>query len=168
MLMSQWGLFIDSLELARRQETLSGRLRLDALPRLADSLFDASGSIDYEVSGETDEGKPFLRVKLTGVLPLTCQRCLGALAFDLCQCGRMILVEPGRPWPEDGETGSLQDEACDAIEASRGLDLVALLEDEILLALPIAPRHRHCEPPQAAASARKDSPFAQLAALRRK
>jgi hypothetical protein len=33
---------------------------LDALPRLAEVLFDATGSLDYEVSGETDGGNAFL------------------------------------------------------------------------------------------------------------
>ncbi|MBV6476049.1 MAG: DUF177 domain-containing protein [Rhodocyclaceae bacterium] len=166
--MSQRGLVIDSLEFARRHETLTGRLGLDVLPRLADSLFDATGSLDYEVTGETDGRNAFLRVKLEGVLSLTCQRCLGALAYDLSQRSRMMLVESGAPWPEDGQQGGLEDEACDAIEASRELDLVPLLEEEILLALPIAPRHERCKPPSAATVSGEASPFAQLAALKRK
>jgi uncharacterized protein len=46
------------------------------------------------------------------------------------------------------------------------LDLTPLLEEEILLALPIAPRHERCEPPAAAAASKEASPFAQLARLK--
>lgn len=158
---------IDSLEFARRQATLSGRLPLSTLRRLTGMLFDASGSIDYEVSGETAGGESILAVKLEGTLPLTCQRCLGAMTFALCVRSRMLLVEPGAQWPEDGQVGGLEDEACDAIEASRELNLAPLLEEEILLALPIAPRHEHCEPPMAATASKEASPFAQLARLKR-
>lgn len=166
MLMSQRGMVIDSLEFARRHGTLSGRLQLNTLPRLAEALFDASGSLDFEVSGETAGGEAFLAVKLEGALPLICQRCLGALAFALSVRSRMMLVEPGAAWPDDGQVGGLEDEACDAIEASRELDLAPLLEEEILLALPIAPRHEHCEPPVATTVSKEASPFAQLARIK--
>lgn len=158
---------IDSLEFARRHGTLSGRLQLGTLPRLAEVLFDASGSLEYEVSGEAAGGEAFLSVKLDGQLLLTCQRCLGALEFRLSVRNRMMLIEPGSPWPDDGQVGGLEDEACDAIEASRELDLAPLLEEEVLLALPIAPRHERCEPPVAATASKEASPFAQLARLKR-
>lgn len=157
---------IDSLEFARRHETLSGRLQLSTLPRLAEVLFDASGSLDFEVSGETAGGDAFLAVKLEGALPLICQRCLGALVFALSVNSRMMLVGPGSPWPDDGQVGGLEDEACDAIEASGDLELAPLLEEEILLALPIAPRHEHCEPPVATTASIEASPFAKLARIK--
>jgi uncharacterized protein len=165
--MSQRGLVIDSLEFARRHESIFGRLQLGTLPRLAEVLSDASGSLDYEVSGETAGGEAFLTVKLDGSLSLVCQRCLGPLAFALSVRSRMMLVEPGTPWPEDGQIGGLEDETCDAIEVSRELDLAPLLEEEILLALPIAPRHEHCKPPVAKTASEEASPFAQLARLKR-
>ncbi len=165
--MSQRGMVIDSLEFARQHRSLSGRLRLDNLPRLAGVLFDPSGSLDYEVSGETAGGVAFLSLKLDGALMLTCQRCLEALEFALSARSRMMLVEPGMPWPEDDQVGGLEDEACDAIEASRELDLAPLLEEEILLALPIAPRHERCEPPLKSTATKKASPFAQLARFKR-
>ena len=158
---------IDSLEFARRFGTLSGRLQLNTLQRLTEVLFDASGSLNYEVSGETAGGEAFLSLKLEGPLRLTCQRCLGALEFALSVRSRVMLVEPGSPWPDDSQVGGLEDDASDAIEASREMDIAPLLEEEILLALPIAPRHEQCEPPVAATALKEASPFAQLARLKR-
>ena len=54
----------------------------------------------------------------------------------------------------------------DAIELDGELDVLALVEDEILLALPIAPRHQVCDAPQPEGGTSKESPFAALASLR--
>lgn len=159
---------IDSLEFASRREIASGRLLLVALPRMNELLVaEEFGGIDFEVSGESSGGQTFLVVKLEGRLPLVCQRCLGAVHFDLSVRSRMLLVEPGTNWPEDGEPGGLDDESCDAIEASRELDLVPLLEEEVLLALPIVPRHEACELPATQQPSHEASPFARLAGLKR-
>ena len=165
--MSQRGTVIDGLEFARRQGVLSGHLRLDALPRLAEVLFDVSGGIDYVVSGASEGGIASLSLQLRGPLRLICQRCLGALDYALDAQGRLMLIEPGAPWPSDHERGGLEDETCDAIEASREMDLLPLIEEEILLALPLAPRHELCQPPAAKHDPVNPSPFAQLAKLKR-
>lgn len=158
---------IDSLEFARRHGTMSGHLPLESFSRLGDVLFDSAGSMHYEVVGEAVGGEVFLVLKLDGPIRLTCQRCLGALGFALSVCTRIRLVEPGLPWPGDDQVGGLEDEGCDAIEASHELDLVNLFEEEILLALPISPKHDNCEPPEAVAASLESSPFAQLARLKR-
>ena len=62
--MSQLGLVIDSLEFAQRNGALSGRLRLNALPRLAEVLFDITGDLAYVVSGETAGERTFLVLML--------------------------------------------------------------------------------------------------------
>lgn len=165
--MSQRGMVIDGLEFARRQGVLSGHLRLDALPRLAEVLFDVSGGLDYVVSGASDGGIASLSLQLRGPLRLICQRCLGALDFALNVRGRLMLIEPGAHWPSDDELGGLEDETCDAVEASREMDLAPMLEEEILLALPLAPRHEDCKPPAAKLASVSPSPFAQLAKLKR-
>lgn len=158
---------IDSLEFARRHGALSGCLQLGNLPRLGEVLFDSSGSLNFAVSGETVGREAFLVLELDGAMLLTCQRCLGALEFALSVASRVMLVESGLPWPADDQGGGLEDVACDAIEASRELDLAPLLEEEILLALPISPRHVRCAPPGATVTSKEGSPFAQLARLKR-
>lgn len=167
--MSHQGMVIDSLEFARRQGRLSGRLQLSTLPRLAGVLFDASGSLCYTISGETVGKNAFLNLKLDAPLLLICQRCLCGMEFSFSVCSRVMLVDDGVPWPDDDQVGGLEDEACDAIEASRQLDLIPLIEDEVLLAVPIAPRHEICEPPVAEATKEVNaaSPFARLICLKR-
>jgi uncharacterized protein len=47
------------------------------------------------------------------------------------------------------------------------MDVLALVEDEIVLAVPIAPRHESCDAPRPSDGVKKESPFAALAKLRK-
>lgn len=165
--MSQQGMVIDSLEFARQGGMLSGRLEFRQLTRLSDVLFDTDGGLDFAVAGEMTAKavgeEHSLAVSVDGMLHLICQRCLGMLEHPVHIRSRLILMEPGAPWPDE----SLEDESGDAIEAGRELNILPLLEEEILLALPIAPRHAECEAPGNPAAAEEISPFAGLARLKR-
>lgn len=167
MLMSQQGMVIDSLEFSRQHMALSGLLELRRLPRLSDVVVDTDGSLDFTVAGEVAVkavGEEYsLALSVDGMLKLICQRCLGVLEHPLRIRSRLILVRPGEPWPDE----ALDDDTGDAIEAGRELDLQPLLEEEILLALPIAPRHPGCEAPGNPVAAGKTTPFAKLAQLKR-
>lgn len=161
--MSQQGMVIDSLEFARQHGIRSGSLGLGALPRLTEVLFDTDGSLDFAVAGEVAGDEAFLALSVDGMLHLVCQRCLGALDFPVRIRSRLMLVKPGKPWPDD----ALEDDACDAIEATRELGVAPLLEEEILLALPVAPRHAECTAPGFPSAGEKPSPFAKLVGIRR-
>ena len=61
----------------------------------------------------------------------------------------------------------LEDDTRDFLVAQKELDVVALVEDEIILALPSAPRHDDCALPDSNTRGTKVSPFAALAALKK-
>ena len=73
------------------------------------------------------------------------------------------LVRPGQAIPES----ELENDEFDAIEATPDMDVVALVEDEIVLAVPFAPRHEQCEAPRPTGGVEKKSPFAALAGFRK-
>ena len=157
---------IDSLEFARTGQTLRGSLPLAGLSRLKDSLADARGSVEFEVRGGEDaRRRPVLTVAIQGTLRLQCQRCLEALDHPLRVLNTLLLITGS-----GAAAGELDDENGEWIEASRELDLVTLVEDEILLSLPYAPRHEEgtCRPLRtAAADSAATAAFAALAALKR-
>lgn len=161
---------IDSLEFARSHDELRGSVAVASLGRLEDVLFDRSGEVGYVLRGTHDgRNRPLIGVELDGALNLRCQRCLGRLEFPLVVDNALRLVLPGEtPDPEELE----DPEAPDVIEAQAALDVHALVEDEILLALPFAPRHAEgaCGGPlqtnEDMTAAREPSAFAQLAALK--
>lgn len=137
---------------------------LDELPRLAELLTTTAGSLSVRLEGWRDEqGKSWLQLDIAGEPVLCCQRCLGGMKYPLAIRSRLQLIAPGADWPDD----DLEDDSADAIAADAELNVLSLVEDEVLLALPIAPRHEQCESPSASASGNGSSPFAALADLKK-
>lgn len=157
---------IDSLEFAQTGQSLRGDLPIPGLTRLRDSLADVLGKIEFVVNGGLDgRRRPTLSVEVSGVLHLQCQRCLGVLDYPLRISSTLLLVSPSGAAAED-----LEAEDAEWIEASTTLDVTELVEDEILLSLPYAPRHVDdgCQRgPIAAPENAKVLAFAKLAALKR-
>ena len=157
-------ILIDSLEFAHERRRLSGILPVGSLSRLADMLADDADSLSWVVSGEHDaDHKPFLVIEVAGELQLKCQRCLGALQHGLRIRSRLQLVPKGAAWPDE----NLEDDRVDPIEALANQSVLDLLEDEVLLALPIAPRHGTCLTPGYDDGSAVVSPFATLAKLKK-
>jgi uncharacterized protein len=158
------GTVIDCLEFARSGGVLDRSVGLGELPRLADLLTTTAGVLSVRLEGWRDEqGKSWLQLDIAGEPVLRCQRCLGGVKFPLSIRSRLQLIAPGEDWPDD----DLVDDDADAIEAEAALAVLPLIEDEVLLALPIAPRHEQCEAPSANASVPGSSPFAALVALKK-
>jgi uncharacterized protein len=154
---------IDSPDFARHAGSLHGSVSVARLTRLADQLVDQAGSLVFELHGvRDDEGKSFLTLRVTGSLMLRCQRCLSAMPYEVAIDSKLLLVAPGEQWPEE----ELEDDRMDAIEASRELAVLALVEDEVLLALPVVPRHERCGLPVTTETQSRPSPFAALAKLK--
>jgi uncharacterized protein len=157
------GTVIECLEFARIGGVLERSVGLDELPRLADLLATKAGFLSVRIEGWRDaEGKSWLLLNITGEPLLCCQRCLGGVSFSLGISSRLRLIAQGEAWPDD----DLADDSADAIAAEPALAVLSLVEDEVLLALPIAPRHEQCEAPAAGAEGNGSSPFAALIALK--
>jgi uncharacterized protein len=160
---------IDSLEFAQAEQSIAGSVPVASLKRLEDVLFDTEGAVSYEVrGGRNARNRPQLELRITGRLHLQCQRCLGLLNYAVDVTNILLLVPRGTQADDDLE----DPEAPDAIEANPELDVAGVIEDEVLLSLPLAPRH----PEGACASrieralgeaAQPQTAFAKLAGLKR-
>ena len=158
-------LVIDPAKFARGRNELRGDLQAAHLPRVVPELFDGEGGVGYAVSGfVTAKGEPALRLELNGRLALRCERCLNRLDFAL-DTRRVIVLAQGLD--EFTPVGD-EDETIDTIPAVARLDLRALLEDEVLLSLPMAPRHAEgeCRAQTTQQDVPAPSPFAVLANLK--
>lgn len=143
---------------------MSGKVPVAALERLADVLAEPAGELTWSLAGSSDSrGRSILLLTVSGALKLGCQRCLKPLEFAVASDSRLLLVKAGTEWPDD----EMEDDGYDAVESSDAMDVLALVEDEVLLALPIAPRHTDCELPGAASKEQEPSPFAALAQLKK-
>lgn len=155
--------------------TLAGARPAAQLPRLAASVLatDApAAAVDWRVTGElrpVTGGAPEVWLNLSAATRVTlqCQRCLQPMpqALEVDRWFRFAASED--------EAARLDEESeDDVLVESRRFDLFELIEDELILALPIVPRHDACPAPMAtpaepAAEEARPNPFAALAALRR-
>lgn len=134
----------------------------------------AENALFWSVRSElkTDQlGLPQVWIHLTVdvSLPLTCQRCLGPV-------DERIQIERDFRFVETEVQAELEDDESleDVLVASQDFDLAGLIEDEILLDLPLVPRHEVCpvDVKLAVADAdfeqqqEKPHPFAALASLK--
>ena len=155
---------INSLEFSRNAKVLRGKIAAADLQRLRDYLHSADGVIEYELGGAVDpEGKSLLHLVIKGKLYLKCQRCLEALEHDVDLVSDLLLIENQQEFPEITE----ENEAVDCILAQAEMDVLALLEEDIILKLPISPRHGTCSVTGHAGGEVSPSVFAPLAALKK-
>lgn len=130
---------VDPRRFCRDSQSWEMQSDVSAFPRLAGEF--TQGALFCRVAGETDpRGGMTLRLTIVGEVELTCQRCLGGMphAFRNERC-----LQLARSETELERLDALPD--SDAILAGDVLDLVDLIEDEVLLSLPLAAMHAEGE-----------------------
>ncbi|BBI99604.1 hypothetical protein FGKAn22_12970 [Ferrigenium kumadai] len=157
--------FIDTLDFARNGKEISAEVPVAEMPRLLDELENPQGILSYTVRGGLDkQGNPFLDIGIAGQCQLRCQRCLSAMDYPVRLDARLMLRDQAALDELDDE-----EEECDSILAETHMDVLNLLEEEILLSLPIAPRHESgvCQAADGENAPKEEkSPFAVLAKLK--
>lgn len=129
----------DAFKLAAQGGKLDGRLDARTLEAVEDQLAEGAGAVPiaWSVTGRRSAaGRPALAIGLDGVVPLVCQRCLGRVDWPVAQRTEVLLAR------DEAELKRLDDELEDEVVLAQGpLDAERLVEDELVLALPFAPRH---------------------------
>jgi uncharacterized protein len=141
---------LDVRRFARDQARLEGVLTLSQLERLREDAFgvdaDALDAIQVrwaargiwrELQGGAAQTR--LQLSVSTSIPLQCQRCLEA-ATETLEVDREFLFVSNEATAERLDEESEED----VLVASKTFDLLELIEDELLMALPIVPRHEQC------------------------
>lgn len=161
-------LVIDAFEFCRRHEQREGSLPISELERLSQEVSDTAPVLSWKVQGKTEAREaPRLLLTIAGQVQLPCQRCLQPLEFSIDVVSTLVLAR------DDAEADQLEEmleeEDVDVVVGAPSMDLIQLIEDDALLALPYAPRHATCPPhPEAVQvkNERLDSPFKVLERLK--
>jgi uncharacterized protein len=156
---------VDSLDFARSGKQLGGEAGIANLDRLHDRLASTDGVVQYELTGYTDgQGKPRLHCRVRGTLNLICQRCLQPMEWKVNLDSDLVLVT------SESELVDAEDdpEAPDRLLARKDMNVRELVEDELLLGLPLAPKHPEgqCLSTASREQGGELSPFATLAKLK--
>jgi uncharacterized protein len=166
---------LDVKAFATNQSTLSGEVDLHSMPRLrSDCAEEIAGKATWSAQGELRQASDghdaaWMHLQAKTEVPLTCQRCLKTVM-------QTLEVDRSFRFVKDEATAEDQDDESeeDLLVVSKDFDLLALVEDELLMALPLVPMHAGCqsehEPTSkddsAADKDAKPNPFAVLATMR--
>lgn len=165
--------------LAASGEPLVGVMPLQKLERLAQESIGLQPGlmVNWQAAaelrvGSTGQPDTWLHLEANTTVPMTCQRCMGAVQtpLQIDQWYRFVASE---------EIAMAEDDASeeDLLVMAPQFDLLALLEDELLMALPLVPMHEVCPvAPLLSASdlggdvdeEARPHPFAALAQLKKK
>ena len=167
---------LDVKAFAKGGGQLAGSWPLSSFGRLADMVAAGDGgvvqtAVRWEAQGEETPvrrgaAEVWLQLQAEAALPLVCQRCLTAYPHAMAVHARILFVADEQTAAEIDA-----DAEFDVLVFSKELDLHDLVEDELLLDLPLVPRHEVCpaalvtpaaEEPEAA----REHPFAALAGLK--
>lgn len=145
---------LDVTAFTEAQATLSGAWPLERLARLDGSGQPAAARsaapVTWQVTGEcrrvtAGPSERRLLIRADTTVWLTCQRCLEPMATPLQVDTRVRFVrgeDEAEKLDEQGEE--------DVMALPRQLDLAELIEDELILALPLVPMHAACSVPAGA------------------
>lgn len=170
---------LDVQSFARASAELAGCEPLASYPRLLEAAQAAAGQLQgrevrWQARGEA-RAEPgggvqvWVHLRAQAVLPLVCQRCLepAEVALEVDRAFRFVATE--------AQAEALDEEIEeDVLVLARDFDLRTLVEDELLMALPLVPRHAACPvPPRLSAQdadfdavGQRPNPFAALAGLK--
>ncbi|WP_416547951.1 YceD family protein [Limnohabitans sp. DCL3] len=168
---------LDLLAFARDAGHLQGEGVLADWPRLASEQYGAAlaaGAVVWQLQGRTvsPSGGPdqiWLDLRASVQLPMQCQRCLTPVLSTL-EAERSF-----RFVADEATAAALDDEAEeDILVISRDFDALSLVEDELILSLPLVPLHDVCPEtvpmsavdPEFEVAAERPNPFGVLASLK--
>ena len=169
---------LDARKIFARDAVVQGRWPVSRMQRLSGLLADDSGEVEVDLRFQVDEQhRRLITGRVRTQVNVTCQRCLASMPLTLDEALQMAVVASeaiGLRLPEEIDPWIAGDEP---------LPLPQLLEEQLILALPLVSRHDEglCRPavesvgPETGANGvgesgqgkpGKENPFAVLASLK--
>jgi uncharacterized protein len=122
----------------------SGFLGIRDLPRVAEGASTVETGDGFHWKLETyfedspgSEPRQLMNLELKGQIHLVCQRCLKECPVELSEGRRFALVGS----EEEADAFPIEDDQQEPLVASQHFDVLETIEDEILLSLPLIPKH---------------------------
>lgn len=161
--------WVDARKLAGQGAVLAGDIPPDQLSRVGEAVDALAGAVKVELQfGIEGGGVRTLHGTVLAQVELVCQRCLTPLAHAVNASVAVGMVA------DDEQSAKLPQRLEPWLADAEAADLYALIEDELLLALPMIALHPPAECPGASSYATgaavadtRRNPFAVLAQLKR-
>ncbi len=164
---------LDAWRMVAARRGFEGTLPLSSMARLRDALCDDAGEVRYTIGFDRDTlGIPYVEVQAQADLPLTCQRTMERFLHPVQVVQRLALL-PADTDLEAAEAGLPPGYEPLPLPADGAMRPADLVEDELILAVPVVPvspggEALEQEWPATADEVAQASPFAALAALKKR
>jgi uncharacterized protein len=128
---------IEPKRLARTGGTIAGQYAIHDMQRLGGLLYDDSGTVIFrlEFTFDQEQHLSLIRGRIEAQVIIPCQRCLGGMEFRINNPVYLGVISTRAEipaLPEECEPLQLEEES---------IALQGLIEDELILALPISAMH---------------------------
>ena len=163
---------LDAWRMVAARRGFAGRVPLASLQRLRGALVDAEGEVSWALDFDRDALQvPFVELRVEAQLPLECQRTLQRYLQPVTVLQRLALLRAGED-EEAAEAGLPEGYEALVLPEDGMLEPLALVEDELILAVPVLPLSPGSEMverdwPVAADEEVRANPFAALASLKK-
>lgn len=148
---------------AERGRMYKGTIPLSQLGRLGDSVADKRGNVQYELYFAKEDNVRSVTGQVDVDIILQCQVCLDNVDLSINAQTRLGLVS------SLDEASELSSAYEPLLVVDKKITLIDIVEEELLLAIPIIPRHEQCNitnPNNRVSAEEKENPFSVLADLK--
>ncbi len=163
---------IEPFVMAAKGRTLAGSVPLSSLDRLEQSLVEAKGTVEVSLQFSRDEaGQPCVQGHAEATLRLQCQRCMQPMDWPVRLDFSLGIVT------SQGAAEQLTGEYDPLLVGDEPISVASIVEDELILALPLVAMHEKDACPaqavlqglkaEAQTSTKRENPFAVLAQLKK-
>ncbi len=165
--------YVDTRKAFLQEGNITGFITLDRMPRFTECLASDQGSVQVELGFYLNEsGKRVIRSKIEAEVEVICQRCLEPLGISLTDDIKLGLIK------KEEDAAKLEEELDPWICEDHKLDIASLVEEQLILCLPLVSYHPdkacierldYAAKPDAddqQASQQNDNPFAVLSVLK--
>jgi uncharacterized protein len=174
---------IEPFKWAEQGFSWSGQLPLSRFVRIAreavGSIDNQLSNVDCKLSMDAYHRMVWLDGHVETKVPMECQRCLGTVEIPLVLDFHLALIDDEsliERLDEDADfivLGESEATTQGSYDAPATADLLALIEDELLLLMPLSPKHEFCshqhQPVEEdIVEEKRDNPFDVLASLKGK
>jgi len=161
--------FFDPRKYTDQGVDIQGQTSVGKLPRLADFRDSQNEVVEVDLHfGRDEDGRRSVKGTIRTNLTMPCQRCLEPVTYQIQANVELVMV-----WTEE-QMKALPEHLDPLLVTDEKMPLADLLEEELLLALPLVAMHEHCpesllkEPEAPTQDERQaENPFAVLAQLKR-
>jgi uncharacterized protein len=127
-------------DMAKKSDELTVEIEVSKLLRLAGMLYSGTAAHDSKIDvllrfHGGPQGFPEIAGTVSGLLELTCQRCLGVLNWPLEIVFQLAVVE------SEADIEEVTEPFDTLLASEHGIFLAEIVEDEVLSSLPLAPVH---------------------------